>query len=200
MTNLSQNDIDVLIDNFIQRVLSRPYLANRIRGPAGTDAPGNGAVQIVDTRWRIEEFGLFQPDLAVDDRNPPGDVITVGKDSIYRNVDAFCERIKDAIATKGPETVRDNLHLCLRGAASRWWTFELAEIDKQAIRTDATPTLLQWTTRLATRFRPRMAQASCENSELTFKVSDVRAGKKVFTSNQKSLRRVPQDLSPPKPN
>jgi hypothetical protein len=59
----------------------------------------------------MEEFGLFEPDLAVDDRNPAGDIVTVGKDSIYRNVDAFCERIRDAISTKGPEPVRDDLHL-----------------------------------------------------------------------------------------
>jgi hypothetical protein len=73
--------------------------------------------QILITPWRIEEFGLFEPDLPIDDRHPPGDVVTVGRDTIYRNVDAFIERIKDAIRTKTPATVRDNLHLCLRGQA-----------------------------------------------------------------------------------
>ena len=68
----------------------------------------------------IEEFGFFEPDLPVDDRYPDGDVITVGRDTIYCNVDAFCERIKDAIATKRPQMIRDNLHLCLRGHAKRW--------------------------------------------------------------------------------
>jgi hypothetical protein len=48
----------------------------------------------------MKEFGLFEPDLQIDERDPPDDVITIGKDSIYRNVEAFCQRIKDVIATK----------------------------------------------------------------------------------------------------
>ena len=74
----------------------------------------------------MEEIGLFEPDLTTESR-PAGDVITVGKDSIYRNVDAFRKRIKDQYC------VRDNLQFCLRGAASRWWTYELSEINKKAI-------------------------------------------------------------------
>jgi hypothetical protein len=163
MSNLSQADIDVLLDGLSNAILTRPDLAQRLRGPQGDQGPagqaGQAGAQLVDTRWRIEEFGLFEPDLQVDDRNPPGNVITVGKDSVYRNVDAFCERIKDAISTKGADTVRDNLQLCLRGAASRWWTFELSDIDKLAIRGDNSPQLIQWTTRLQSRFRPRMAQS-----------------------------------------
>jgi hypothetical protein len=155
-------------------------VANRLRGPPGPAGPvAPGAAQI-DTRWRIEEFGLFEPDLIVDATHPPGDIVTIGRDTIYRNVDAFVERIKDAIATKGPETIRDNLHLCLRGHASRWWTFELSDIDKNAIRADATPRLDQWTARLTVCFRPRMAQAARENTGLRFRISDIRAGKRVL--------------------
>jgi len=156
MANLSQANLDAIINGLANNLLNRPEFVNNLRGPQGPLGPqgnpgtgnDNAGVQLIDTRWRIEEFGLFEPDLYVDDRNPPGDVITVGKDSIYRNVDAFCERIKDAISTKGVETVRDNLHLCLCGAASHWWTFELSEIDKLAVRSDGTPQLTQWITRL----------------------------------------------------
>ena len=78
----------------------------------------NQQIQVIDTKWRIEEFRLFQPDLAVDDRNLAGNMIFVGRDTIYRNVDAFCEHIVESARDKGAEIVRDNLHLCLRGAAS----------------------------------------------------------------------------------
>ena len=84
----------------------------------------------MDTSWHIEEFGYCQPDLAVDAHNPPGDAVTVERDTIYRNVDAFCERIKDVIAIRGNEIVRDNLHLCLRGSVNRWWIFEISKLDK----------------------------------------------------------------------
>ena len=76
-------------------------------------------IPIVNNPWHDEEFGLFEPDLLVNSTHPAGDVITVGRYTYYRNVDAFCERIKDAIATRGSNMVHDNLHLCLRGHAAR---------------------------------------------------------------------------------
>jgi len=129
----------------------------------------------LNNRWRIEEFGLFEPDLHIDAAHPAGDVVTIRRNTIYRNVDAFCKRIRDAATTKGSEIVRDNLHLCPRGTSSRWWTFELTNIDKQGIRDDPTPRLSQWTTRLIARFRPRLAQANRENNDLAFRISDVRS-------------------------
>jgi hypothetical protein len=99
--------------------MQNPEVTNRLCGPPGPAGPvAPGAVAQIDTRWRIEEFGLFEPDLIVDTTHLPGDVVTISRDTIYCNVDAFVERIKDAIATKGPETVRDNLHICLRGHTS----------------------------------------------------------------------------------
>jgi len=120
MSNLSQADIDALLDGLTNRILTRPELAQRLRGPQGDQGPAGQAtgVQVADTRWRIEEFGLFEPDLQVDDRNPPGDVITVGKDSVYRNVDAFCERIKDAISTNAAVEVPTTIGQQSRSRAS----------------------------------------------------------------------------------
>ena len=160
------------------------------QGPAGI--PG-AAMQVgphLDQRWRIEEFGLFEPDLAVDDKYPPGDLITAGKDTIFRNVDAFCERIKDMAKLRGLELVRDNLHMCLRGAAVRWWTFEVSELDKQAIRQDRSNDLQQWTGRLTTRFRPPLSQAMRDNQSLTFQVADVRNGNRVLNYFQTKVLRA----------
>ena len=95
----------------------------------------------IDNRWRIEDFGYFQPDLPVDERSPAGDMYTVGKDTYYRDVEAFCERIKDAIPSRDAVRVRDNLHLCLRGSAQRWWVHKVKSLDKDSIRADPTPTL-----------------------------------------------------------
>jgi len=41
------------------------------------------------------------------------------KDTVYRNVDAFCKYIVKFARDKGAEIVRDNLYLCLYSAASR---------------------------------------------------------------------------------
>jgi len=102
MATLSQADVDAIVDAFVAAILKRSPLHPQTPAQTLKRNPGPQG---------MEEFGLFEPDLAVDDRNPAGDIVTVGKDSIYRNVDAFCERIRDAISTKGPEPVRDDLHL-----------------------------------------------------------------------------------------
>src|SRR5579859_6745566 len=57
------------------------------------------------------------------------------------------------------------------------------------MRTDPTPTLDQWIGHITVHFRPRMAQAVRENNELTFRVSDIRAGKPVLTYFQTKLLR-----------
>jgi hypothetical protein len=184
--NMSQQDLQAIVQAVMTEILNNQAFANiRNNAPPAPPAP----VQGHDNRWRIEEFGLFEPDLPIDDRHPAGDVITVGRDTIYRNVDTFVERIKDAIATKGAPLVCDNLHLCLRGAATRWYTFEVSDLNKQAMRTDMTPSLDQWIGHLTLRFRPRMAQAVRENSELSFHISDIRAGKSILTYFQSKLLR-----------
>ena len=183
--NMSQQDLQAIVQAVMTEILNNQAFANiRNNNPPPAPVPAGH-----DARWRIEEFRLFEPDLAVDDRHPTGDVITVGRDTIYRNVDAFIERIKDAIATKGPAIVRDNLHLCLRGAATRWYTFEVSDLNKQAMRTDISPSLDQWVGHLTARFRPRMAQAVRENTDLTYHVSDVRTGKPILTYFQSKLLR-----------
>jgi hypothetical protein len=182
--NLDMND---LVQRLTQHLIQNPNLAAALGPAANRAAP---ATTTADTRWRLEEIGIFEPDLPIDERHPEGDVITVGRDTIYRNVDAFCERILDAISSKGHEVVRDNLQSCLRGQAIRWFTHELAAIDKRAIRADPTQTLEQWTTRLQDRFRPRMAQAVRENNDLSFRISDIRAGKRVIHYFQTKILRA----------
>ena len=59
-------------------VLGFPSLLGPLgpQGPAGMVVDGN---QTLDNRWKIEEFGLFQPDFKpVDEKNPIGDLISVG--------------------------------------------------------------------------------------------------------------------------
>ena len=100
----------------------------------------------------VFEIGIFEPD--VDDPLDDQDWVKINNLSVYRDVDAFCQHVEDVISVRGPETVRDNLHFCLRGAATRWWACEL-DINKKAIRDDKTPWLGQWIGRLQDRFRQR---------------------------------------------
>ena len=182
---------DADLQRIITQIVANQQFLDAVRGnPPAPPAPPNPPPPQIDNRWRIEDFGYFQPDLPVDERSPAGDMCTVGKDTYYRDVEAFCERIKDAIASRDPVQVRDNLHLCLRGSAQRWWVHEVKSLDKDSIRADPTPTLNQWTGRLKARFRPRLAQALRENEQTTFRMSDFRAGVSIRSYFQTKLLRA----------
>jgi len=45
-------------------------------------------------------------------------MIFIGRDTIYRNVNAFYKGIVESVRDKGAKVVRDNLHLCLCSAVS----------------------------------------------------------------------------------
>jgi hypothetical protein len=136
-----------LIDALADKLKDNDSSLLRNYPPPSTLSPPNYE-EILDNCWSIEELGLFEPDLDVDAIHPAGNVVTIGRNTVYRNIDAFCQLILDAVTMKGSDVVHNNLYLCLRGMASRWWTFELSDIDKEAIRTDPSPRLSQWTGRL----------------------------------------------------
>ena len=75
----------------------------------------------------VFEIGIFKPD--VDDPLDDQDWVKIYDLSVYSDVDVFCQHVEDVISVRGPETVRDNLHFCLRGAATRWWSYELSQIN-----------------------------------------------------------------------
>lgn len=127
----------------------------------------------------IEDLGFFEPDLRVDNTHPEGDIITVDKNIICRNVDAFCDRIDDAIRTNPIEKVRCSLHLNLRGAASRWYAIEVGKDLKNKMSTDPEIDLSLWKIALTEKFRPRKVKAVRENNEMTFGVDDVHAGRSI---------------------
>jgi hypothetical protein len=172
MSTLSQANVEAIVDAFAAAILKRSPLhpqtpaqthpqtpAQTTQTPAQTHPPTmatlSQAHKPIQTSTVFEigifgpfEIGVFEPD--VDD--PLDDL------SVYRDVDVFCQHVEDVISVRGPETVRDNLHLCLRGAANRWWSCELSQVNKMAIRDDTTPWLCQWICRLQDRFRQYAAR------------------------------------------
>jgi hypothetical protein len=101
-----------------------------------------------------------------------GDIIFIGKEFWVRNVFVFIQRIKDVTALKGSEIVRTNLPTCLRGAAQRWYSDELNDRDKIALRVD----LSQWYTALAKRFWENPMVATRKLNEVRYIRQDIRNG------------------------
>ena len=64
----NQNAINAIINILAQQILANRQYSNMLHGPQklqGSAGPAGAAGynQLIDTHWRIEEFGYFQPDL-----------------------------------------------------------------------------------------------------------------------------------------
>ena len=57
-----------------------------------------------------------------------------GKDTIFRDVHLFVERVRDIAAVRGHGLVRQNLSTCLKGTALAWYTSKLIPDQKRLLR------------------------------------------------------------------
>lgn len=120
-----------------------------LRGPRGqTGAPGSvGTAE--QGHWRADEVGFFFPDL---------DIVTIGKDSFYRNASVFLNRLDDVVKLHGGDVVRNNIPTCLRGAALQWYTTEVTDIEKASFRspsnTNPQDSIYRWRQALKRRWDP----------------------------------------------
>lgn len=112
-------------------------------------APDMERTDRADTRtpvWRDSEVGFFHPDC---DDTQQGQVITVGHDTVHRDVHTFIDRLKDAVMLRGEPVVRDRIPALLRGKAQQWYTTGLSELEKAGLR--ASP-IERWFVNLRERF------------------------------------------------
>ncbi len=75
------------------------------------------------------------------------------KDTYFRNVHLFIDRVKNIAVIKSVEVVRNNLYTCLRDIVMIWYTIELFEKVKKLVRTKNN--LDVWKRYLIKRFRDR---------------------------------------------
>ena len=85
------------------------------RGERGEPGPpdGNGGSE----RWNAQEIGFFDPHYDGKTAATASAVEHAGKDTYFRDVHVFIEKIKDMATIKEAEMVRNNLYTCLRGTA-----------------------------------------------------------------------------------
>ena len=82
--------------------------------------------------FKPEVVGYFHPDLP--SSYGKDDIIYSGKETIYRDVHAFVDRLNDMLAVYGPSTIRTNLVKCLRGRVSIWYFTQLTPLKKEGLR------------------------------------------------------------------
>jgi len=102
--------------------------------PPSTSIISNGSTSIDPSRifFKAEELGFFDPELPIE--YGLGDVVKTSKNTIYRNVYLFVQRITDIASIKGDKVISYNLLLYLRGAALEWYLGQLTVLEKEDLR------------------------------------------------------------------
>ena len=137
----------------------RDVLGNQFNqpGPPGEPSPpgppgatgsvnGNGA----NDRFVPQDVGFFDPFYDGKSVNTGAAMEHTGKDTYFRDVHFFIDRITDVSRIKS-DVVRQNFQLCFRGSALEWYTSELTDGIKRLLiygnRID------EWVTMLRARFK-----------------------------------------------
>jgi len=124
--------------------------------------------------WRDSEVGFFQPDL--DPSSGDGDAVTVGTDTVYRDVNLFIDRLKDAVAYHGQEMVRQRIPALLRGAAQMWYSTGLDDLSKAGLRHAE---IELWYSTLRNQFRRPLSKALMALANLKYTFADARERKPI---------------------
>ena len=168
---LTEDRIKAIVADAVAAAFARNISPQGTPGPVGPQTPtgvgntngngnGNTSTNTSTAPWRPEELGFFDPDLSDDAVIGKGDIVYLGTHLYYRNVFIFVERIKDVAKAKGGNTVRLNLHSCLRGTALEWYSWKLTEFEKESLSKISLER--GWITLLIEHFKERSAQAGID--------------------------------------
>ena len=164
-------------------------LINSIRAvtPAPTmpSPPATAAVAAADPtqrEWKAEEVGFFDPGYEDSNDSP---IVTVGRHSLYRDVYAFVDRLKDLAKQRHVDKLRTVLPECFRGECQIWYSVELDEMAKDLLR--SVP-LEKWYEALIKRFKTRTPRALELLQKERYTFNDARSGRHPRTYAQNILR------------
>ena len=141
-------------------------------GPTGPQAESSSSNNGNNERWNPADLGYFDPHL--DKSYGEGEIVTVGKDIYYRSVILFIERVRDLATIKTDTLVRTNLNTSLRGAALKWYTAELSNLERTGLRNDPNG-VEEWCKALLVRFRETPGVALSHLTTEKYTLADARA-------------------------
>ena len=156
-------EVQAMIDRIVEQALTRHAERHAPQpgqpGPQGEQGepgipgpPGPGAIVEGNGRWYAPDLGYFDPNFDGKSIDTAPAMEHAGKDTYFRDVFAFIDRIHDIARTKGAKEVRENIQLSLRGTALEWYTSELTDGEKR-LGTYGEDTT-EWDNLLLRRFKP----------------------------------------------
>lgn len=95
-----------------------------------------------------------------------------GKETIYRDVHAFVDRLNDMLVVYGAPAIRTNLVKCLRGRANARYTTQLTPLEKEGLRNCDEISL--WTNALVHKFKESATVALTRLNSVKYTISDAR--------------------------
>jgi len=171
-----------------------------LRGPRRPAGSAGIAGVVEPGHWHTDEVGFFFPDLH--HSYGTSDIVTIGKESFYRNTSVFFDHLDDIVKLRGGEVVRNNILICLRGTALQWYTTEVSENEKAFFRGASTTTnpqdpIHQWKATICHRWdlpasvalqnfmstRYTLSMAMCGVSMLQYFSTKIRLAKEAGFSN-----------------
>ena len=113
---------------------------------AVSDGNGNGG-----NRWNVDEIEFF--DFMYDGKSAVTDnpIEHADKNTYFRNVNDFIDRVKNMIDVKKANMIRQNLYICFREIALVWYTIIFIENQKRLIKLDEN--VDEWIRALSKRFK-----------------------------------------------
>ncbi|SLM38067.1 hypothetical protein LPUS_08164 [Lasallia pustulata] len=135
----------------------------------------------VEPRWKAEDIGFFDPYL--DASYGAGDLVSVGKDTYYRDVHLFAAQVANIARTKGSTLVAANLHTCLHGTALQWY----AALDSLQ-QIGLTVSFDAWISSLTEHFKITEFQAMQSLLAKSYTIDDVKAGRNPMEYIQSLVR------------
>ena len=93
-----------------------------------------------------------------------------GKDTYFRDVTVFIDRITNIARVKGAELLRNNLQIYLRGEALEWYTCQLSEPEKRLFTYGQN--VEEWSSALLNRFGPTKASGIATLVKERYSIND----------------------------
>ena len=153
--------------------------------PVNTPPPQTAAaapVELSQREWKAEEVGFFDPGYEDANDSP---IVTLGRHSLYRDVYAFVDRLKDLAKQRHVDKLRTVLPECFRGECQIWYSIELDEMTKDLLRSVS---LEKWYEALIRRFKTRTPKALDLLQKERYTFNDARNGKHPRLYAQNILR------------
>lgn len=164
------------INQDIATLIAEAFRRNDEARPAPAANAGNNAMIL-----KPADVGLFNPEAK--DPQHLG-MVSDGKMTVYTDVWAFTDRLKDLAATKDDNQVRSVWTQCLQGTALLWYSQVLTDADRELLRTASIAAI---SSKLLERFKPHYGDAMARWKSASYGLQDV-GRKDILTYAQTMLR------------